>query len=72
MSAQEYMSFRARRETEEEFWVVKDFCEQHRVTFSAFFNSILPSAAHCIRNYTKINEDGNPVVEMNLGEIEIK
>lgn len=72
MSAYEYMSFRARVETEEDFWVIKDFCEQHRVSFSAFLNSMLPSMAHCIRNYTKIDEQGDPVIEMNLGEVTIK
>jgi len=72
MAAQEYMSFRARVGTEEDFWVVKDFVEKHNITFSAVFNSMLPAMAHCIRNYTKINEAGHPQVEMNFGEIEVK
>ena len=68
----EYISFRARVNTEEDFWTVKNFCAKHNITPSAFFNSILPAAAHCLNNYTTINENGEPVVELNLGAVTIK
>jgi hypothetical protein len=56
-------------EREAAFAAMVQFLEAHEISPSVFFNAIIPRIVFCCHNYTRADEDGNPIVEMNLGPV---
>lgn len=44
------------------------FCRDFDVSASMVMNSIMPKLLFCLRNYTRTDIKGNPIVTLNLGE----
>lgn len=47
------------------------FCDKVDISPNNFFNTILPKLLFCLENYTRVDEAGNPIVIINLGETTI-
>lgn len=51
--------------------VIIQWCVRHRRRVNALINSMLPHIAYCLRMYTTVDAEDNPVVELNLGKVTI-
>jgi len=47
------------------------WCRQHDMPVRGFFLAIMPKILFCLRNYTRVDSLGQPIVTLNLAETTI-
>lgn len=52
--------------------VILKWADDHGRSHNNVLNSMIPALAFCLQNYTSVDKDGNPTVELNLGTITFK
>ncbi len=66
------VNFTVRNEEEAAVEVLLKWGRDHNRSFNKIMEAVLPAIAFCAQNYTRVDENGNVTIELNLGTQTIK
>lgn len=72
MASQDYITFRARRDQEASFEIIREWCIANQHPVSAIFNSFIDAIAYSLTHATFYDEEsGNFYIRSDFGDVPI-